>query len=294
MGSRAVGGVLLVFGLAWFSLAIATSQSAHAFDVPDYQGFVNDFAAVLSSAQHDALERRLEALAAKENGVEIAVVTVAGLEGESLADVSQQFFDTWQIGKADSDNGVLLLLAMEEREVRIQTGYGAEVFLTDAAAGRIIRNEMHPLLRANDPDQAISRAVDAIAAASAYQMEVVVDEGLNGEELAGQLMLVPTIFIFFSTIVTYLFAFLGRSKSWWPGGVVGAIIGWILGALQSALVLGVIGLVLDYILSRNYKKWNMEHRTTSWRKTWGGFHGGKPPIRFGGGMSGGGGASGKW
>ena len=221
-----VRGALIVLSLAWFALVLVLSRSVQAFDVPEYQGLVNDYAAVLSSTQHDELEQRLQALAAEENGVEIAVVTVARLAGEPLEDVAQQFFDTWKVGKADSDNGVLLLLAMEERQVRIHTGYGAEVFLTDAAAGRIIRNEMAPLLGANAVDQAIFRAVDEIAAASVNQMEVV-DGGFNGETLANQLVLVPTILIFLSTIVTYIFAFLGRSKSWWLGGVVGAAIGYI-------------------------------------------------------------------
>lgn len=283
-------------GLLFLILIFCFTGKIMAFSVPAYSGFVNDFAKVLNSQTKADLENQLREEAAKENGVEIAVITLSNLDGQPVEDIALQFFDSWKIGKKNSDNGVLLLLAIKEREIRIQTGYGAEVFLPDAVAGDIIRNQIVPYLAKGDYDGAVNAGVEAIIlrGQTIDKKEITQNKSLTSGEIFGIAKNSPVILMFLGVLISYLVAFLGRSKAWWPGGVVGAIIGYIFWQMSGAVFVGIIGLFMDFILSRNYKNWQLENKTTTWRNTWGGFHNNNPPFRFGGGRSGGGGASGKW
>ncbi|HQM16139.1 MAG TPA: TPM domain-containing protein, partial [Candidatus Woesebacteria bacterium] len=131
------------FSLVLFWL-IGSWQSAGAVNVQSYEGLVNDYAQVLSDEVENSLETRLQDEASKENGAELAVVTLPSLDGEEIESVALAYFDTWKIGKAKQDNGVLLLIAISDREIRIQTGYGVEPIIPDGVAGRIIRNDIVP------------------------------------------------------------------------------------------------------------------------------------------------------
>ncbi len=268
-----------------------------AFTVPDYQGPVNDYASVIGELEENELEVKLIKEAAQENGVEIAVVTLTNLGQEPVENVSQQIFDSWKIGKAGLHNGVLLLITIEDRQLRIQTGYGAEVFLTDSVSGAIIRDKIVPFLKESNYSGAVMAGVDSILekAHKIDQKELVPSKksGVSDWLEIGELGIFALMFL--GSVFTYVVSFLGRSKSWWLGGVIGAATGWIVAQATGATILGIIGLLLDYILSSNFKHWNLDHKTTSWRNTWGGFHtSGGSGFKFGGGMSGGGGASGKW
>jgi uncharacterized protein len=284
-----------------FACIVFFSRSVFAFAPPPQPtGFVNDYANVLSDSAKSALEEQLSALSGQENGVEISIVTIPSLEGEPVEYAAQAYFDAWKIGKESLDNGVLVLLAVEDREIRIHTGYGAEQFLTDAAAGRIIRSVMVPKLRDGDYDGAVRGAVIAIVDASQGNEAADTSIPASASEFLNFLLFkVPGVIVFLFVVGTYITAFFARSKSWWAGGVLGGALGWILGHLPAALLLGGVGLLLDYILSKNYKTWKVENKTTSWRNTWGGFHSSSGSssgggFSFGGGSSGGGGASGKW
>ena len=103
--------------------------------------------------------------------------------------------------------------------------------------------------------------------------------------------------IFLGIILIYLSAFLARSKRWWPGGVLGALLGLFLKSVFGVIALGLLGLLIDYFLSKNYKKRKKHGLPTSWISSMGGFSSGKSSGGFGGfggGRSGGGGASGSW
>jgi uncharacterized protein len=293
--------------LALFSFIFLVSSNrgisltkVSAYAVSEYQGFVNDYADVISEETEQGLEEKLTTLAGEENGAEIAVVTIETLGDDYIEAVAQEFFDVWKVGKKDADNGVILLLAIKEREIRIHTGYGSEVFLTDAKSGRIIRDTIVPLLKEENYDQAISAGVDEIINASKNIDQVELSSGgiSDSSSFSGLLSMASSILVFFLVGATYFTSFLGRSKSWWAGGVIGSVLGLVFVGFNSALVLGLTGLLFDYVLSKNYKKWKIEHKTTSWRKTMGGFRSGSSSsssgMTFGGGRSGGGGASGKW
>jgi uncharacterized protein len=199
---------------------------------------------------------------------------------------------------------VLLLVAVDDRQVRIQTGYGAEAAIPDSVAGTIIREDITPAFKEAHYDGGITQGVESIierlekpGALPETETTPTTDAGISSELVifVGYLLL-----SFGASALTYVAAFLGRTKQWWPGGVLGLVLGMVLGQVPVGVAFGLLGLALDYVLSKNYDTWKLEKRTTDWRRTWGGFHSSSGSSSssgfssFGGGSSGGGGASGKW
>jgi uncharacterized protein len=122
---------------------------------------VNDFAHVLTNIQKQSLENTLQELE-KITGDEVAVVTVQNLEGDYIEHYAEQLFKEWGIGKRNKDNGVLLLIAFEERKVRIEVGYGLEGVITDSIASSIIRNEITPSFANGQYAEGIDKGVAGI------------------------------------------------------------------------------------------------------------------------------------
>jgi uncharacterized protein len=131
--------------------------------IPDLWGHqVHDEAHVLSQATIDQLESLLKAHEDSTTN-QIAVLVIPSLEGEELETYSLRVaHDTWKLGQKTNDNGVLLLVVIDDRKMRIEVGQGLEGVLTDAIAGRIIRKEMAPYFREQKYDEGINAAVDAI------------------------------------------------------------------------------------------------------------------------------------
>jgi len=192
--------LLLIIGL----LARLCSQQVFAIEVKNYQGMVNDFAQVLSDQTKLQLEEKLLNEAQREKGAELAVVTLSSLEDQPIESVTLAYFDKWQIGKKGEDNGVLLLLAIEDREIRIHTGYGVEGVLPDGMAGRIIDQNIIPHLKNEDYDAAIQAGVDRILAQIASPQEI--QSPTNSDVSVWTILLI--LFIFFGIIglVLYLIA----------------------------------------------------------------------------------------
>lgn len=145
-------------------VALFFSPKIQAIEVKPYTGLVNDFANVLSDDTEQSLEEKLATEASRAEGVELAVITLPSLEGEVIESVALQYFDNWQVGKKGLDNGVILLLAIEDREIRIQTGYGLEGVLPDGLTGRIIRQDIVPHLKEGNYDLAVESGVSKILA----------------------------------------------------------------------------------------------------------------------------------
>jgi uncharacterized protein len=263
-------------------------------------GFVNDYADVLTPEQETLLESQLNTVATTE-GSEIAVVTVPNIGEDTIENFAVSLFAEWGIGKETLDNGVLLLVAIEEREMRIEVGYGLEGTITDAQASWIIKDILTPAFKNSDYYTGIEGAVNSIRKAISGETPLPADEitipAIDDTEVS-----VLVSFLYF--IVFILSIVLGRSKSIWLGGVLGALIGGVggffLGTVQTAilggLILGLVGLALDYILSQGGGPgsglgggmFGGTGRGGGFGSSGGGFGG------FGGGSSGGGGASGRW
>jgi uncharacterized protein len=287
---------------------VGMAGSVQAFTVPNYDGLVNDYANILSPELETRLETQLGEMALATGGAEIAVVTIPTLEGDTVENVAQTFFDTWQIGKENKDNGLLLLVALEDKKMRIHTGYGTETVITDSTSGAIIREKLAPAFKEGNYDQGVEAAVSTIAGYLADPNSISSFESGSSSGNDSWVIWLVVLFnvgiIFGISLFSYGVAFMGRSKAWWPGGVLGFILGTVVGSWPTGVFFGAVGLFLDYILSKNFQTWKLEEKTTSWRSTYGGFSSssgssssrssGSSFSSFGGGSSGGGGASGGW
>ena len=298
----------LLGALVLFLLAPALSN---ALDVPPLRGRVNDYAKLLSQERALALEAQLEKFE-QETGHQIAVLTIPSLEGDSLEDFSIRVAETWKIGKKGFDNGAILLVARDDRKLRIEVGYGLEGVLPDAIASRIIREVITPRFRSGDYAGGIDGGVNAI-------LKVARGETLperarpapgptpsEGASLHNILMITAMLALFIgmtrrrlvsgavggaaSGLVTTLFASGGLGFVLFPALIIGAL----LGAVGAAVGTGAAG-----------NQW--VGRPRSRRGDWGGgvFPGGYGGGGFGGGGGGGGfsgggggfgggGASGSW
>jgi uncharacterized protein len=147
--------------IALFLAACLVALTAGAADVPYLSGRVVDNAELLGAGTKRRLDERLKAHEA-ETGNQIVVLTVPSLGGESVEAYAEQVFNAWKLGQKGRDNGVLVLVAPEERRMRIEVGYGLEGTLTDVAASRIIRNVMTPRFKEGDFEAGIEQGVAAV------------------------------------------------------------------------------------------------------------------------------------
>lgn len=279
------------------------TQCAFAYSSPGKPaGFVDDFANILTTEQKSALEQKLVSFNASTTN-EIAIVTIKSLEGDYVEHYAEQLFNEWQIGKAKKDNGVLLLVAVNDRKMRIEVGYGLEGALTDALSSQIIRNDLTPAFKAGNFYSGINLAIDHIMEAT--QGEYKADSSPSSSKqfpvsFETIVIIIVVVFQFFSSI-------LGRSKSWWAGGVIGGVAGvgltffhvlgmtFVVGTVLTVILM-VIGLLFDYFVSNQYAQAVSAGSRIPWWIGGGGSRGagGSSFGGFGGGSSGGGGASGSW
>lgn len=136
--------------LLWLSVATAFAAvpSDALLERLKPEGFVNDFANALNAAQHEALVKRVRELQSK-TGAELAVVIVKSLEGGQIDDFTHKLFNRWGVGQKGKNNGVMLLVALDDRKMRIDVGYGMEPILPDLLTGRIIAEDLRPLFQKN-------------------------------------------------------------------------------------------------------------------------------------------------
>jgi uncharacterized protein len=161
--------------LAGLLASLAGAPPAGAADVPYLTGRVVDAAEVLSPAARERLGAALKAHEDRTTN-QVVVLTVPTLAGESVEDYATRVFEGWKLGRRDRDNGVLVLVAPSDRRMRIEVGYGLEGTLTDAVAGRIIRNQMTPRFKSGDFDGGVIEGVEAV---------VAVLEGRGGDAATG-------------------------------------------------------------------------------------------------------------
>lgn len=134
-------------------------------------GWVNDYAGIIDAANSQKITSLIGELQEKTTA-EIAVVTIPSLEQEDLTDFTNRLFAKWGIGKKGKDNGVMILIAVNERKIRIETGYGLEGAIPDSVAGAIIRDEMTPRFRNNDASGGILAGTYAVASRIAAEYNV--------------------------------------------------------------------------------------------------------------------------
>lgn len=144
--------------------ALLWAGPAAALEIPAPHGYVQDRAGLLQQETVRKLEQYLADLD-RTDSTQIAILTIPSLEGENLEDYSLRVAEAWGIGRKGHDNGALLLIAKDDRKVRIEVGYGLEGRLTDLLAGRIIDQEITPRFRQGDFEGGVLAGTQAMVEA---------------------------------------------------------------------------------------------------------------------------------
>lgn len=296
------GGVRSPFSclaLALLALLLAACSSATTPGggptYPALTGRVVDNADMLPPADEAALVQRLEALQ-RATSRQLVIATVPDMGGYEIEEYANGLFRHWQLGQRTANNGVLLLVARSERKVRIETGYNMEAIVTDALAGRIIREQIVPRFRENDFAGGIRAGADALltqlqappetaerAAVQAQQAENSRKSerrrSNDGSPFALFFWIGVTLFIVFGLVGSGLRGrrYRGRRKGW-GGPIVIWGPGWGDGGWGRR--------------NRGWDDWGGGGGWGGGGSSWGG--GGGGGFSGGGGSSGGGGASGGW
>jgi uncharacterized protein len=247
--------------LAALAVVAAGAQAARALadDLPAPPArWVDDRAGVLSGSAAAEIDRRLERFE-REQGSQVLVAIFPRLpEDEALEDWTQRVAESWRVGRARQDDGVVLFVFVEDRQLRLEVGYGLEGTLTDLESKRILDGVLVPRLRQGDWDGGISAAADAIVAAIRGEFE---PQPVSGTPIGGGDARFALYFLLVLVIFIVLSARRARRRGGFRGGgpwVSGGGGGWSGGG------------------------WG------------GGFGGGGGGFSGGGGSFGGGGASGRW
>lgn len=197
--------VLCIF-IVFCSLSPATAR-----EVPQLNSRIVDEAGLLSAQTKTALITKLQEHE-NQTSNQVAILTINSLEEEILEEYSLKVAEAWKLGQKKNDNGVLLLIAVKEHQIRIETGYGLEKDLTDAEASQIIRNVISPQFKAGNYDNGIKKGVEAILAA----IEGVYIPEKDNEDFEDIPVFFRLIFAFMFVIVIGTFTFLGviQKKGW--------------------------------------------------------------------------------
>ena len=157
------------------TMLILLSAALWASDIPDYVGYVNDFANVITDKSKTEMEEVAKDLEEK-TGAQIAVITVRSIAPyASIEDFSMAVAEKWKPGQKEKDTGIIMVLAMDERMFRIEVGYGLEGIINDAKAGRIIDNTIMPYFKGGDFSAGLRRGLFKIADTIGTEMEVELD-----------------------------------------------------------------------------------------------------------------------
>jgi uncharacterized protein len=310
----------------WLALACALllacfARIAYAQDyaaIPPLQARVNDSAAILGASAKQELETKLAAFE-QATGGQLVVLAVKTAEPETIEQYALRVAEAWKIGKKGKDNGALIVLAMTERKIRIEVGYGWEGALPDVEAKRIIRETMTPFFKQNQFAQGIDAAIDKIQLAvlkdNKAEATTVNDKGqweqshnatakdATVESLLGMAPVALGVLAVLSFILPSLIV----------GGVAGVGTFFFTSSMPAAGIAGFIAFVLASILKGIFGSFRggaplggrRVHRNSGWSSgPWissggggGGWSSGGDSGGFGGGGGGdfgGGGASGDW
>ncbi len=305
------------------ALALAGARLVAA-DLPKPVGAVNDFANVLSEPQEQALTDLVRGIE-DASTAEIAIATVTTLDGMTVEEYANRLFAAWGVGQRDQDNGVLILVAPTEREMRIEVGYGLEEILPDGLAGQIVQETFIPRFRTGEYGLGIVEGANRVAAILRRNQPLTADQRAaldraaagSDPDLPIEWVVVPFLGLFVAIGFGMGGSGLGaRTLGPIAFGLVFGGVPWLLSFLLMpgtgarilsavALVATVIGILIGRTPSvrASMRRSSAGASKTGW--VWGdaGSRGGSSGSgggsrssgsSFGGGRSGGGGASGRW
>ena len=256
---------------------------AHALDVPQLHGYVNDYADMISPSARTQLEAELKTFE-QTDSTQIVILTIPSLEGESIEDVGIKVADAWKIGQKNKDNGIIFLVAKQDRKMRIEVGRGLEGRLTDLLSGRVIDLVVKPRFKRGDFDGGFIAGIQALI--DATRGEFKADDSRQQPHRNGAFPVLSVLL--FSGIIMLIFGSISRML----GGIAGAvifpgIIHFIMPGIAAYIISAALGFGAGLFLPSLFSTGRGSHRD-------GGFWMGGPGLGggFGGGGFGGGGFSG--
>jgi uncharacterized protein len=292
---RLLAGAAASFFLAFAALAAEVTEP---IPVPKLTGRVVDLAGTLAAGERDAIAARLAAFEAKK-GSQVVVLLVASIGQETIEEFATRVTDEWKLGRAGVDDGVLFVIAKQERRMRIQTGRGVQGVLTDALSKRIIADRVSPRFRTGDFAGGITDGVDAILKAiEGESLPAPAKKATSANAVSFSsiesffwlaFVVVPVVGMILRSM---LGRFLGASLT---SGVTG-LAAWL---VFGSLLLGGIAAFITFLAVLFMGASGMGARRGGWTSGGGGWSGGSGGGG-GGGFSGGGGgfdgggASGDW
>lgn len=282
-------------------LAVAPCAAQSLQPIPKLEARVTDLTGTLTAAQLSMLEEKLQDLEARK-GSQLAVLMVPTTQPEEIEQYGIRVFDQWKLGRKGIDDGALLLIAKEDRAMRIEVGRGLEGALTDLTASRIISETITPLFRQGDFYAGINAGLDQMIRVVEGEPLPPPDRGWQGRPQGFGAWL-PFLFLGVFIGAPLLRALFGRAfGSILTGALTGALL-WFAGqALLIAVLVGGVALLVSLAGFAGPRGWSSYPRSGGWGGGLGGFGGGfggaggggGGGFSGGGGTGAGGGASGRW
>lgn len=285
--------LLALAALVFFNPTSANAELA----VPPLSSAVTDLSGLLNAAQRNELEQRLRAFSAQK-GSQVAILIVPTTKPETVEQYAIRVAENWKLGRKGVDDGVLILLASADREVRIEVGYGLEGALPDVTAKRIIEEVMIPYFKQNDYFGGLKAGAErVIGVIEGEALPPPAQRRTQANGPAGFEGFVPIFFVIVAFLGSMLKRMFGRFLGAGATGLAAGGAGWlILGGVLSAGVAGFFGFLLALLLGSGGRRGGGFGGGGGFSS--GGFGGGgfgsSGGFGGGGGGFGGGGASGRW
>lgn len=288
---NSIGRPVRLFAVFWFLCAVVLGAAAQDLvPVPPLQGRVTDLTSTLTAQQSTSLEQLLRAFEDRK-GTQIAVLIVPTTQPEAVEQFALRVVEQWKLGRRKVDDGALLLVAKNDRAVRLEVGYGIEGALNDATARRIIAEVITPRFRQDDFYGGIAAGVDQmVRVLDGEALPAPTGRGVPaGDNGLGQTW--PVLFIVALVLGGLLRQALGRLPGALAvGGVLGVVAWFAIGTLAVTAAAGLTGFLVT-LLGIGMGGHGGMHGHGGHR---GGGFGGGGGFSGGGGGFGGGGASGRW
>ena len=256
--------------------------------VPDLKARVTDLTGTLNAQQKSDIESRIAAYEARR-GSQIAVLLLPTTKPEEIEQYSIRVADAWKIGRKGADDGLILIVAKDDRRVRIEIGYGLEGAIPDSVARRVIDERITPHFRDGDFYGGVRDGVDQlIKLAEGEKLPPPQASAPQARSESDAVQYIVPAIIFMAVVGGILKAMLGRFPGSLAAGAGLGLIAWLMFGMGIAALAALIGFVLVFTNTGSIGG------GSGWSSGGGGFSGGSSPSWGGGGGFGGGGASGRW